>query len=123
LVTGRARVPGTGREPGCTSTYTHVYTHRMAATSLTVSEARALLPQIVSRVLAGEEITLTRHGQAVAVVIRPDRLRARRAEGALARAAEVHEAIATGRTRPLGSISCATAEDLRQDVRRSRTSR
>jgi len=37
------------------------------STSITVSEARGLLPQIVQRVLAGEEITLTRHGEPVAL--------------------------------------------------------
>lgn len=90
---------------------------------MTVSEARALLPQIVQRVLAGEEVTLTRHGEPVAVVIRPDRLRARRAEAALARAAELHDALETGRERPLGAISPAMAEDVLQDVKRSRASR
>lgn len=95
----------------------------MTSGSLTVSEARALLPQIVNRVLAGEEITLTRHGQPVAVVVRPDRLRSRRADAALARAAEVHEAISAGRSRPLGTISAATAKDVLQGVQRSRASR
>jgi prevent-host-death family protein len=37
------------------------------STTVTVSEARTTLPDIVERVLAGEEVTLTRHGQAVAV--------------------------------------------------------
>jgi prevent-host-death family protein len=55
------------------------------ATTMTVSEARAALPQILDRILAGEEVTLTRHGQPVAVVVRPDTLRARRADDALAR--------------------------------------
>lgn len=95
----------------------------MTCDSLTVSQARALLPQIVQRVLDGEEITLTRHGQPVAVVIRPDRLRARRAEAALSRAAEVHEAIATGRTRPLGRISPSTAKGTLRDVKLSRAAR
>lgn len=103
--------------------YNGAYSGCMDSHRLTVSEARALLPQIVQRVLAGEEITLTRHGQPVAVVIRPDRLRARRAEAALSRAAEVHEAISMGRTRPLGTISPATADDVLQNVKRSRASR
>lgn len=95
----------------------------MTSESLTVSEARALLPQIVNRVLAGEEITLTRHGQPVAVVIRPDRLRSRRADAALARATELHEAISSGRGRPIGTISAGTAKDVLQSVQRSRASR
>jgi antitoxin (DNA-binding transcriptional repressor) of toxin-antitoxin stability system len=39
---------------------------------MTISEARAVLPEVVSRVAAGEEITITRHGKAAAVVVRPD---------------------------------------------------
>jgi len=122
-VAGRALERQDLQASRCTSTYNHVYYSLMTPQSLTVSEARALLPQIVNRVLAGEEITLTRHGQAVAVVIRPDRLRSRRAEAALSRAAEVHEAITAGRSRPIGSISSATAEDLQRAITRSRAPR
>lgn len=103
--------------------YNSVQTASVTSESVTVSKARSLLPQIVQRVLAGEEITLTRHGQPVAVVLRPDRLRARRAQTALSRAAEVHEAITTGRTRPLASISPLTADSALRDVKRSRASR
>ncbi|MGC5165850.1 type II toxin-antitoxin system Phd/YefM family antitoxin [Luteimicrobium sp. DT211] len=46
--------------------------------ALTASEARAALPSILDRVEQGEEVTITRHGRAVAVVVRPDLLRARR---------------------------------------------
>jgi antitoxin (DNA-binding transcriptional repressor) of toxin-antitoxin stability system len=44
---------------------------------LTISQARASLPDLVSRVEAGEEVTITRHGRAVAVMVRPDVLRSR----------------------------------------------
>jgi prevent-host-death family protein len=43
--------------------------------AMTVSEARAALPEILDRVLAGEEVTITRHGREVAVVVSPDALR------------------------------------------------
>jgi antitoxin (DNA-binding transcriptional repressor) of toxin-antitoxin stability system len=39
---------------------------------MTISEARAALPEVVSRVAEGEEVTITRHGLAAAVVVRPD---------------------------------------------------
>jgi len=39
---------------------------------LTISEARAALPEVLNRVAEGEEITITRHGRPVAVVVRPD---------------------------------------------------
>ena len=45
---------------------------------MTVSEARAALPELLSRVEEGAEITITRHGRAVAVLVRPDALRGRR---------------------------------------------
>ncbi|MGH3265069.1 MAG: type II toxin-antitoxin system prevent-host-death family antitoxin [Trebonia sp.] len=39
---------------------------------MTISEARATLPDVLDRVAKGEEVTITRHGRAVAVVMRPD---------------------------------------------------
>jgi antitoxin (DNA-binding transcriptional repressor) of toxin-antitoxin stability system len=50
----------------------------------TVSEARGELPQILAKVAHGEEVTLTKHGRPIAVIVRPDTLRARRAGDALA---------------------------------------
>jgi antitoxin (DNA-binding transcriptional repressor) of toxin-antitoxin stability system len=56
---------------------------------VTATEARATLPEILDRVDDGDEVTITRHGRAIAVMIRPDALRVRRAEGAFRRADEV----------------------------------
>ena len=42
---------------------------------MTISEARAALPEVLNRVAEGEEITITRHGRPVAVVVRPDIVR------------------------------------------------
>jgi antitoxin (DNA-binding transcriptional repressor) of toxin-antitoxin stability system len=39
---------------------------------MTASEARAALPEVLTRVAQGEEITITRYGSPVAVVVRPD---------------------------------------------------
>ncbi len=93
---------------------------------MTVSEARAGLPQLLDRVLGGEEVTITRHGKPVAVVIRPDNLRVRRADPALAVAASVRDVLdhakATGlRARP--TISEGRAEELVAEVRASRSAR
>jgi prevent-host-death family protein len=57
---------------------------------MTVSEARAALPEVLDRVNAGEEITITRHGVPAAVVVRPDALRVRRAESALGGSPRLH---------------------------------
>jgi prevent-host-death family protein len=42
---------------------------------MTVSEARAALPEVLNRVAEGEEVTITRHGRAVAVIARRGRPR------------------------------------------------
>jgi antitoxin (DNA-binding transcriptional repressor) of toxin-antitoxin stability system len=39
---------------------------------MTVSEARAVLPEVLTRVARGEEITITRYGRPIAIVVRPD---------------------------------------------------
>ncbi len=39
---------------------------------MTISEARAELPDVVSRVAEGEEVTITRYGRPAAVMVRPD---------------------------------------------------
>lgn len=68
---------------------------------LSVSEARASLPEVLDRVERGEEVTITRHGRPVAVVLRPDAVRARRGEQVIGRAREVAELVAAARGRPL----------------------
>jgi antitoxin (DNA-binding transcriptional repressor) of toxin-antitoxin stability system len=94
--------------------------------ALTVSEARAVLPELLSRVEDGEEITITRHGRAVAVMVRPDALRARRAERVLAEADHIHEVLSTARTTPLsaaGGMTSDRAEELIADIRTGRRAR
>lgn len=49
---------------------------------MTVSEARAALPEVLTRVAQGEEITITRYGSPIAVVVRPDVLWGRSQPGA-----------------------------------------
>jgi prevent-host-death family protein len=95
-------------------------------TTMSVSDARAALPQILDRVLAGEEVTITRHGEAVAVVVRPDTLRTRRADEALAAAQRLRNLLDKGRTQRLDKRSTLTAERadvLIEDVRAARTGR
>ncbi|MBA2719013.1 MAG: type II toxin-antitoxin system prevent-host-death family antitoxin [Chloroflexi bacterium] len=94
--------------------------------TMTVSKARAALPQILQRVLAGEEVTITRHGEPVAVIVRPDTLRARRASERLGDADRVRDLIASGRRATLRSrptLSEQQAEELLADVHAARSSR
>lgn len=91
---------------------------------MTVSEARATLPQLLDRVYSGEEITITRHGKAAAVLVRPDTLRVRRADEALALAATVREAIERGRTSPLSEsprLAPDRADSLIEEIRLHRS--
>lgn len=94
------------------------------ARTMTVSEARAALPQILESVAGGEEVTITRHGKAVAVVVRPDALRVRRADAALEAAARLRELLQTGKKTRLESppaLSEARAEELVAGVRAGRS--
>jgi len=91
-----------------------------------MSEARATLPQLLDRVVAGEEVTITRHGQPVAVVVHPNVLQARRAAGAFAAAQALHERLDQGRRTPLaaqGTLAPERAEELIAEVQASRSSR
>lgn len=93
---------------------------------MTVSEARAALPEILDRVIAGEEVTITRHGKPVAVVVRPDSLRARRADAAFAAAATVHAVLDRSRREPLRvrpRLKPERAEALVREARRARSTR
>ncbi len=81
---------------------------------MTISEARAALPEVLDRVAGGEEVTITRHGRPVAVVIRPDILWSRRVGGALDDAERIHELLAQAAGTPLpsgtGAQETGTAE-------------
>lgn len=93
---------------------------------MSVSEARAALPEVLEMVLGGEEVTITRHGQEVAVVVRPDVLRTRRADEALAAAERVRELLAQARGRRLHAqprVSKRRAEALVADVQAARSGR
>ena len=92
---------------------------------MTVSEARAALPDLLSRVEDGEEVTITRHGRPVAVLVRPDALRSRRARAALDGAEAVHQLIATAApAAPAGAgLTEARADELIAEIRAGRDAR
>ena len=94
--------------------------------TMSVSEARAALPEILDRVLAGEEVTITRHGRAVAVVVRPDAIRVRRADRALADAERLRSLLDRGRIARLSdapAVSIERAEQLVAEVAATRSAR
>jgi antitoxin (DNA-binding transcriptional repressor) of toxin-antitoxin stability system len=95
-------------------------------TSMSASEARAALPELLNRVEDGEEITITRHGRPVAVLIRPDALRVRHADVVLGEATQIHNLLAEAAATPLPQDSGLTeqrAEELIAEIRASRDAR
>lgn len=93
---------------------------------MSATDARAALPEILDRVQHGEEITVTRHGQPVAVVVRPDTLRVRRASRASERARQLGSELDLARTKELherGELTVEQAEAMISEVRTSRRKR
>jgi prevent-host-death family protein len=94
--------------------------------SMTVSQARAALPELLSRVEDGEEVTITRHGQPVAVLVRPDALRSRRARAALEDAERIHDLLAEAAATALPEgpgLTAQRAEELIGEIRADRDGR
>ena len=94
--------------------------------SMTVSEARAALPELLRRVEDGEEVTITRHGQPVAVLVRPDALRSRRAGAALEDAARIYDLLAEAAVTALPEgpgLTAQRAEELIAGIRAGRDAR
>jgi antitoxin (DNA-binding transcriptional repressor) of toxin-antitoxin stability system len=95
--------------------------------AMTVSEARAALPEVLNRVAEGEEITITRHGRAVAVIVRPDIMWSRsRAEDVLIEADKLHhllEAAAESDEPVSAGLTRVYAEELIAALRAGRDER
>jgi antitoxin (DNA-binding transcriptional repressor) of toxin-antitoxin stability system len=91
---------------------------------MSASEARAALPDLLSRVEGGEEVTITRHGRPVAVLVRPDALRSRRARAALDGAEAIHQLLAAAAAPPAGAgLTETRAEQLIAEIRAGRDAR
>jgi prevent-host-death family protein len=94
--------------------------------TMTISEARAALPEVLDRVAGGEEVTITRHGRPVAVVVRPDVLWSRRASGSLDDAGRIHELLTEAAAAPLPEnrgLTAERAEELIGEIRAGRDAR
>jgi prevent-host-death family protein len=95
------------------------------ATTFTATEARAKLPAIIDMVIDGHEITITRHGRPVAVIVNPGGLRYRRMTPALRLAEELGErmqAAREGRLPPGPGLTTERAEELVAAIRADRDS-
>ena len=97
-----------------------MYTDSMV--TLTVSQARASLPELLTRVEDGEEVTITRHGRPVAVLVRPDVMRSR-ANVIIEDAGRIHELIAAAGASEVPGDAGLTAERAEELIRAIRTGR
>ena len=93
--------------------------------TVSATDARTFLPAILDRVARGGEVTITRHGVPVAVVIRPDALRVRRSGAAMTAAATLTQALTRARRFPLPveGLSVERADELVAAVRAGRLAR
>jgi antitoxin (DNA-binding transcriptional repressor) of toxin-antitoxin stability system len=89
---------------------------------LSVSEARASLPELLTRVEEGEEVTITRHGRPVAVLVRPDVLWTRSGL-AIEAAGRVHDILAAAAESDLPEDTGLTAERAEELLAAIRTGR
>jgi antitoxin (DNA-binding transcriptional repressor) of toxin-antitoxin stability system len=90
---------------------------------MTVSEARAALPEVLNRVEAGEEVTITRHGRPVAVIVRPDVIWSRsRSADVIAQAEQLERMLQAAGERELspGGLTIEYAEELVAAIRADR---
>ena len=107
----------------CTVTYNFGMS-TVSARVISASVARQTLPAQLDRVEAGEEVAITRHGRVIAVLVRPDVLRSRRAASAWGAADRVGALLEAARETPLRAtgVTADRAEELVRavDVSRSR---
>lgn len=92
---------------------------------ISASAARQTLPAQLDRVEAGEEVSITRHGRVVAVLVRPDVLAARRASKAWAEADRIGALLERARLESptVQQIEAARADELIASIRADRTAR
>lgn len=95
-------------------------------TTLNIGDVQADLPTLIDRVMDGDEITITRHGRPVAVLVRADALRPRRATPSIERAEQLRGVLERGRVTELsdrGGIDSHRGDELVADLRRGRSRR
>lgn len=80
---------------------------------------------LLDRVESGEEILITRHGRAVAVLVRPDSVRPRRAQPALEVAERVRTLLRDAAAAPGADpgVTAQRAEELIREIRAARDAR
>jgi antitoxin (DNA-binding transcriptional repressor) of toxin-antitoxin stability system len=93
--------------------------------TVSASVARQTLPAQLDRVEAGEEISITRHGRVIAVLVQPDVLRNRRASTAWNAADQLGARLESARRAPLdtAALTPERAEELVRGIEADRSAR
>lgn len=93
--------------------------------SISASEARQTLPAQLDRVEAGDEVSITRHGRVVAVLVRPDVAAMRRVSQVRRDADHIQKLLerAAGEPLPEPAITVQRAEELVAAIRADRSAR
>ena len=94
----------------------------MYMSTMTITEARAQLPELADRVQTGEEVTVTRHGQPVMVIVHPDNLSRRRSSSIWDEMDRMKKSLDEDRSQPLdaGELTIERAEELVRGIRAER---
>lgn len=97
----------------------------LTMSKISASTARQTLPAQLDRVEKGEEVAITRHGRVIAVLVRPDVLKARRAPEAWSQADHIDALLHRARTEPLRqpALDPDRANELVEAVRADRAAR
>ncbi len=97
----------------------------MYMSTISASEARQTLPAQLDRVEAGEEVSITRHGRVIAVLVRPDVLRSRRAANAWSAADRIGALLERARDVPMAApaLTIEQADALAQSIDAERSAR
>ena len=91
-----------------------------------VSKARAELADLIDEVNKGNEVTLTRHGQAVARLVRADPNRTPRTEAAWAAVDALRDRMAKNAAAPFdlaGGMTAAEVDEWVEEIHRDRGER
>ena len=91
--------------------------------TVTVTEARADLPKLLDAVEQGHEVTITRHGKPIAVVMSHESRRKQRTARAFEGAARIHRMLEEARDKPLFEGPGFDADYADQLVREIRADR
>jgi prevent-host-death family protein len=92
--------------------------------SLSLTDARAQLPQLLDRVAAGESFTITRHGAAVAVLVGHDKWMQTKTHDVILQARELRRRIEGARGKPIDwsgpPADPAETDRIIEELRRSK---